>query len=328
MEETETFVEIGKRLRSKSPPLEITLHRAGEESVFSSTLSELAGLLTDAAGDGVVPRQGRGEGIPAVPALSFSGEGRGTIHYLALPEDREIDPFCEMIIGEANGDLRTHLEALEEPIEILVFMATVCPHCPGAVRAANGLALASRRVTVFIVDAQQFPDLAERYKVSHVPATVVDGELFLNEVVPAERLADLLLDRGTDEYEKVLLQSQISSGQSVLASHRLLNSDRAAPAFLALWRKSTLTMRMGLLLAAQDALDEDPHALDGIVPGLIELLDPAGEGDDAVRGDTTDLLGQIGHPDARESIEAMLDDANPEIVEIAEEALENIADSD
>ena len=56
-------------------------------------------------------------------------------------------------------------------------------------------------------------------------------------------------------------------------------------------------------------------------PNLINLL---GAEDDALRGDTADLLGQIGHPGARKPLQALLHDPNPDIVEIAEEALEGL----
>lgn len=322
MKDTKAIEEIGGRLRGKEPPLEITVHCADEASELASEFARVAGLLVSAAGDGAVLQDGRGEDIPACPALSFSGEDRGTIHYLALPEGQEKEPFGEMISGHVDDDLRSNLCALVEPAEILVFIASACPHCPGAVRAANGLALASRRVTTTIIDVQRFPELAERFNVSHVPVTVLDGELLVNEVVPTERLATLLLARGTAGYEEELLLSQVGSGNSDLAVHRILDSPPASEAFLALWRKSTLTLRMGLLVTAEDVLEEAPGTLNGIVGGLIEAL---GSDDGALRGDTADLLGRIGHVDARAPLEAMLDDANPDIVEIVEEALENIA---
>jgi HEAT repeat protein len=66
--------------------------------------------------------------------------------------------------------------------------------------------------------------------------------------------------------------------------------------------------------------------MDGLVPVLKTGLD--GEGplakDPSRRGDTADLLGRIGHPDARPILEALMSDSNPEVAEAAEEALEEL----
>jgi HEAT repeat protein len=45
-----------------------------------------------------------------------------------------------------------------------------------------------------------------------------------------------------------------------------------------------------------------------------------------LRGDTADLLGQIGHPSAREALKSLLKDPNPDVAEIAKEALEALRD--
>jgi HEAT repeat protein len=61
--------------------------------------------------------------------------------------------------------------------------------------------------------------------------------------------------------------------------------------------------------------------MDSLVPDLI----PATKSEDAaLRGDTADLLGQIGHPSTKEALESLLKDPNPDVIEIAEEALESI----
>jgi len=50
------------------------------------------------------------------------------------------------------------------------------------------------------------------------------------------------------------------------------------------------------VLAAEQTLDAKPEVLYPMVPDLIRLLEAE---DASLRGDTADLLGQIGHPDAR-----------------------------
>ena len=89
------------------------------------------------------------------------------------------------------------------------------------------------------------------------------------------------------------------------------------------WRMSATSLRLGLMLAAELALEQDPGALDDITPDLLRLLETE---DAALRGDTADLLGRIGHPSAEPALRRLLADENPDVAEIAEEALEALAE--
>ena len=79
------------------------------------------------------------------------------------------------------------------------------------------------------------------------------------------------------------------------------------------------------MLAVETGLEGDQAALDGLVPGLLPIL---GTEDPVLRGDTADLLGRIGHRAATDGLRALLDDPNPDVAEIASEALEEIETRD
>ncbi|NIO29782.1 MAG: hypothetical protein GTO29_14655 [Candidatus Latescibacteria bacterium] len=270
---------------------------------------------------------GSGEDLPGVPALTFRFPGSGLINYLALPIGREAAPFLEMLArtipsgADISEDLKSRLRELKRPVDILVFIASACPNCPHAVRAANMLALISKKIKTTIIDAEVFSEVAERFKIRSVPMTLLDGEFLFYQVVPAENLALKILSRDTDGYMEEAFLSQITTGNIELAVKRLLDHPKAEASFLSVWEKSTLSIRMGLLLVAEQALDQNPDILDSIVHRLIALLSTE---DISFRGDTADLLGQIGHPEAKESLEALLQSDNPDIVEIVEEALKSL----
>ena len=78
---------------------------------------------------------------------------------------------------------------------------------------------------------------------------------------------------------------------------------------------------MGVMLLAEEALESDPHCLDGALPHLLPLLEKP---DATLRGDTADLLGTIGAPGAREALTRLQQDENPDVREVAEEALESL----
>jgi len=316
--------QIRDQFSDSAKRLKLTFHLSAGDETFSSTLALVAEAVAQAAGDGIVLERGQGKDVLATPALTVSGADRGAISYLALPVDREAPPFVEALHPENQGAAQEHLTRLrevEQPAQIWVFIAQTCPHCPEAVRAANRLARATDRISVSIIDAQRFGDLAARFKIQSVPATVIDQKLTLIGVMPAEKLLEKIVTRNTPQYRASVLLSMIEASRFDEATAHVLGDDGAAD-FLALWVKSTTSSRMGLLLVLERVLSENSEALHGVVEGFIDLLK---EEDAALRGDTADLLGQIGHIQAKPALEALLSDSNPDVAEIAAEALEALA---
>jgi HEAT repeat protein len=82
-----------------------------------------------------------------------------------------------------------------------------------------------------------------------------------------------------------------------------------------------MSLRMGLMLLVEEVLEADSTALDGVVAELLPALDAEDAG---LRGDTADLLGQIGHASAVPALEALRNDPNPDVAEIVMEALDLI----
>jgi hypothetical protein len=178
----------------------------------------------------------------------------------------------------------------------------------------------NKNVTVTIIDIEIFPQLGERYKVRSVPMIVIDDELLINQVVPIQELADKIVSKGSDSYAEAAFLSLVNTGNIDKAVNRLLDGGHDGH-FLSSWRKSTLSSRIALQMVATEAMERDPAILYGIVQGLIAELS---SNDDSLKGDTADLLGMIGHPDAKAPLEALLHDDNPDIVEIAEDALDSL----
>ena len=224
--------------------------------------------------------------------------------------------------GDTSQGWAERLSALKRPVELLVFVGATCPHCPGAVRSANRLALASPLVTVSIVDVEQHSSLAQRFNVRAVPLTILDGELAVTGVVHPADLADRILSRGDEGHGRDLLLSLVEQGRFDEVAGRMRTGPGAAH-FVTLWKGSTTSLRIGLMMAVEEALEADRAALDGLVTGLLPILPSE---DPVLRGDTADLLGRIGHRAAAEALQALLDDPNPDVAEIASEALEEIED--
>lgn len=316
------LTSIGAELRGLDPPIEMILHPGAGAGGLGDLLSELAGGLAGASAGGVVVRRAgdADDDLSAHPGLSIARAERGGVRYLAFPEGPEAAPFVELLrslAGRGDPEPPASPQRLEQPAELLVFIAAACLHCPHAVRAATSLALANPGVTTTVIDAQRFTDLAARYAVKSVPVTVLDRELTWIGVEDEARVAERILERGTENHEREVFESLVEIGRHADAARRIVEG-KSAVHFASVWLRSTTSTRIGLMLVAEAALEQDPRALHGAMGSLLPAL---GADDAALRGDTADLIGQTGHPEGLEALRPLLDDPNPDVAEIAAEAL-------
>jgi len=259
------------------------------------------------------------------PSITLCGEHGPNIHYLAVPEGRELEVFLDavrsLLIGATPDEASVvQLGKLDPPAEILVFMASACPNCPHVVSDAVRLALGSSMVRVLIIDVQQYESLSSEFGVRSVPLTVFDRSLSITGMIKVQDMVQKILSRGSVQYETETMDSAMHQGRFDHAADLVFRIN-GPDILVSLWKDSTTSRRMGIMLTVQKVLARDPKALDGTVPDLVALL---GIGDASIRGDTADLLGQIGHADAVDALKALSDDPNPDVAEIAQEAIEEI----
>jgi hypothetical protein len=300
----------------------LQLSRPDRDSSVGDRLSTAANKAVDVSPDLISVQQEREAPFPGRASLTVVHGGHRNISFLAAPEGVEEAPFIELLQSLTGGGRRAEswverLQTVTEPAELMVFIAPGCPSCPHLVRSATAIAVANALVDVTIVDAAQHQDLATPFNIKSVPTAVIDRELSLTGVTPASELVDHLVSRGSQSYQARLFSSRLESGRFTEVAGGLCRGN-SIRIFADQWRASTLETRIRLLLAADEALVMEPAALDPMIELLIPIL--AAE-DRALRGDTIDLLGQIGHRSARAALEALLDDSDLEVVEAASEAL-------
>ena len=252
------------------------------------------------------------------PALAVLVGPRIAVRYHAVPDGSEEGPFVELLVALAGSSAAPPGVATGlVPTELEVFISSGCPNCPTAVRAALTLAATSPELSVAVIDVAAQPDRAGDVGVRSVPMIVASGGLTVVGVISAAELAARLRESRGPGGDTVVLESHLEAGRFAAAGE-LLAAGCGHEAFLERWGAGGLERRIGLALAADEALQRDPGALDALVRGLLPLLGP---GDAARRGDTADLLGRIGHPAARDALEAIRDDPDEDIAEAATEAL-------
>jgi len=137
--------------------------------------------------------------IELVPAIVIIGrEDYGIKHY-GFPGGKEFLPLLETIVyssmpqPQVDEQLAKKLNAIENPVEVKVFVSPTCPSCPDMVRIANSYSIISDKISTVIIMSNEFERYSETYKISAVPTTIINDnfkkegymneEIFINYVV-------------------------------------------------------------------------------------------------------------------------------------------------
>ncbi len=116
-------------------------------------------------------------GVERAPTILF--KERPNVMYLGAPVGREIVPFLEDAVAVSKGgpdlpeDIRKGYEAIDIPLEIWVFVTPMCPYCPYMVKYAHHAAMVNDNIKGVMIEAQEYPDLADMYDVSGVPKNII-----------------------------------------------------------------------------------------------------------------------------------------------------------
>ncbi len=136
---------------------------------------------------------------PALAVLSGTGEDYG-IRFFGIPAGYEFTSLLESLEMVAKGDsgldptTREKLKSLASPVSLQVFVTPTCPYCPRAVLTAFRFAMESEKVHASMVEASEFPHLANKYQVSGVPHTVIgESPQAMIGAYPEAAAADMLV---------------------------------------------------------------------------------------------------------------------------------------
>lgn len=134
---------------------------------------------------------GAGSTDRADPDAGFRDTG---VRFFGVPLGYEFSTLVEAVIGASRGETglapetQRWLESLDRPLHLQVFVTPTCPYCPRAVNLAHRMALASPHVRADMVEATEFPDLADHYQVMGVPRTVINESTAVEGAVPERSL--------------------------------------------------------------------------------------------------------------------------------------------
>ena len=137
-------------------------------------------------------------GIDKVPGIALRGPANRTLRFFGIPGGNEFPNLIETIIEvsktkvQVSPEATKQLKKLKGKTSIVVYVTPTCPHCPGVVRAAYRLALASANVGATAVEIGEFPRLAQQWGVQAVPFTVFNDRSAVAGAMNEEQLAEQL----------------------------------------------------------------------------------------------------------------------------------------
>ena len=140
--------------------------------------------------------------VDKVPAFVIAGDKDYGIRYYGVPTGFEFSTllaFVELIGGRTGGlkpETKAKLTGLTAPMDIQMFVTLTCPVCPVAALTAARFALESNLVSLSVIDATEFQQLANLYNVLAVPRTIVNRSYSFEGAMPEERMIDEIL-KGT-----------------------------------------------------------------------------------------------------------------------------------
>ncbi|MGB9727193.1 MAG: protein disulfide oxidoreductase [Nitrososphaeria archaeon] len=128
--------------------------------------------------------------IDKIPAIVVEGKKDYGIRFYGIPGGYEFNSLLhaiKIVSTENSGlsqEIKNMLKSLTKPIHIQVFVTLTCPYCPMAVETAHKIALESDLVRAEMIDATEFPHLANKYQVFAVPKVVINDKISFEGALP------------------------------------------------------------------------------------------------------------------------------------------------
>ena len=121
--------------------------------------------------------------IDKIPALAVIGAKDYGVRIYGIPYGYELQTLIEAVVNVSRGrtDISDKTKAIlaevKVPVHIQVFVTLTCPHCPVAAAVAHKLAIESPMIRADVIDASEFPQLAQKYSVIGVPKIVINEKV-------------------------------------------------------------------------------------------------------------------------------------------------------
>lgn len=133
-------------------------------------------------------------GVERIPAIVLRGQGPKFVKFYGMPGGTEFPTFIEVLVDISRAEALLSeesvnaLQTLAGDVSLKVFVTPTCQYCPAMMRVAYQMAFISPHVTAEVIEVNEFPDLADKYKVQAVPLTIMNDAVAIPGMVHETQL--------------------------------------------------------------------------------------------------------------------------------------------
>lgn len=241
-------------------------------------------------------------------------------HYASFIEQFKADlPECRDRLSEL---ICSSLATIEVPVELKLYVARHCPHCPGVIRTLIPVAVECKNIHLKIIDGAIHTEEAAQDKIMSVPCLILDNNFRWTGALNLEEVVEMILNRDLSALGTSSLKMILEEGKAGWIARQMLDYHNIFPGFIALINHETWSVRLGAMVVLEEVAEEDPDLAVTIAPSLLKSFSKA---DIPTQGDILYALGVAGDHSVKEQLLALIEQiSHPEVLEAAHEAVEAI----
>jgi NADH-dependent peroxiredoxin subunit F len=148
--------------------------------------------------------------IDKIPATAVIGKRDYGIRFYGLTAGYEFSSLIQAILMVSTGSsgldpqVEELVKSIKEQVHLQVMVTLTCPYCPRMVHVADQFALVNQNIRADMVEASEFPQLAQRYNVTGVPKTIINEAHSFEGAIPAGTVyIEILKAVSPEEYKRL-----------------------------------------------------------------------------------------------------------------------------
>jgi len=269
----------------------------------------------------IIESQKEGQGLPCLLLDE-------NIKYFALPLEKELEPFLEAL-SQKNKDKpglcesnRKDLDKIDIPVQLKLYIALSCPHCPDVVRTIIPLASHCKNIHLQIIDGSLFPETAKKDKVLSAPCLILDDDFRWAGSVTAGEIIKIIISRDPSQLSAATLKAVLEQGDASWIAKQMIEKQMIFSSFIELLLNESWSVRLGAMVVVEELAEKDPGLTATLCPVLTDLFD---EKEISVQGDILYALGEAGNHKTREWIQSKLPSLkHQDLVDAAKDSLDTL----
>jgi glutaredoxin-like protein len=139
-------------------------------------------------------------GIDRVPVTLVQSNKDFGVRMYGIPAGHEFATLLNaiQIVSKSGSELSSQtiekLRSISKPVHIQVFVTLSCPYCAPAASMAHSMAVENDNIKADMVNAQEFPELAQKYGVFAVPKIVINETVQFEGALAENAFLDKILE--------------------------------------------------------------------------------------------------------------------------------------